>query len=124
RARMSETDLVTIATFSDPPSAEVAAARLRAAGIASRIRADDAGGAYPQLQPVRGVRLQVGAANATRARELLGATEAPPEVIESERETRLAEEKVRGSRPWNIPVLTAFLAGLALGLGLGIALSR
>lgn len=121
---MSEPELMTIATFSDPASAEIAAARLRAAGIASRIRADDAGGAYPQLQGVRGVRLQVGALNAARARELLGETEAPPEVIESERETQLAEEEVRGTRPWNIPVLTAFLAGLALGLGLGVALAR
>lgn len=121
---MSETDLVTIATYSDPPSAEVAAARLRAAGIASRIRSDDAGGAYPQLQSVRGVRLQVGALNAARARTVLGETEAPPEVIESERETRLAEEQVRGKRAWRRPVLTAFLAGLALGLGLGFALAR
>jgi hypothetical protein len=121
---MSEDELVTLATFNDPASAEVAAARLRAAGIASRIRSDDAGGAYPQLQGVRGVKLLVGAVNAARARELLGEAQPPPEVIESERETRLAEEKVRGARHWNAPVVAAFFAGLVLGLGLGAALAR
>jgi hypothetical protein len=121
---MSESELVTVATFSDPASAEVASARLRAAGIAARISADDAGGGYPQLQPLRGVHLQVGALNAARARLVLGESLSPPAVIESEHETRLAEETVRGTRGWDIRVVTAFLAGLALGLGLGAAFAR
>jgi hypothetical protein len=57
---------------------------------------------------VRGVKLLVGAVNAARARAVLGETQPPPEVIESERETRLAEEKVRGARHWNAPVVAAY----------------
>jgi hypothetical protein len=121
---MSDPELVTIATFGDPASAEIASARLRAAGIASRIRSDDAGGGYPQLHGIRGVRLEVGALNAARARAVLGEEHAPPDVIESPRETRLAEEKVREARAWKVPALTAFVVGLALGLGLGMALAR
>ena len=121
---MSESELVTVATFGDPASAEIASARLRAAGIASRIRSDDAGGGYPQLHGIRGVRLEVGAINAARARTVLAENPAPPDVIESPRETQLAEEKVREPRSWNFPALGAFIAGLVLGLGLGLALSR
>jgi len=121
---MSESELVTVATFNDPTSAEIASARLRTAGIASRIRADDAGGGYPQLQQIRGVRLEVGAQHAALARAVLAEVAAPPEVIESARETRLAEQKVHEPRVWNFPVLAAFAAGLALGLCLGIALAR
>jgi hypothetical protein len=121
---MSDSELVTVGTFNDPASAEVAAARLRAAGIAARISADDAGGGYPQLQRLRGVRLQVGALNAARARLVLGESHPPPEVVESEHETRLAEESVRGTRSLDTRVVIAFLAGLALGLGLGAAFAR
>ena len=53
--------------------AEMAAGLLEAEGIDTLIMADDAGGAYPMLQFVRGVRLLVFREDEARAREILAA---------------------------------------------------
>jgi hypothetical protein len=65
---------VRIASFDSRIAAEISRARLEALGIASWIEADDAGGAYPQLQTF-GVRLVVDAEDAYRAREALAGVE-------------------------------------------------
>lgn len=44
--------------------------------------ADDAGGAYPMLQFIRGVRLLVASEDEARARELLKASELQEEDLE------------------------------------------
>jgi hypothetical protein len=53
--------------------AEMAAGLLEAEGIDTLIMADDAGGAYPMLQFVRGVRLLVFKEDEARAREIFAA---------------------------------------------------
>ena len=67
---MSE-KLVAVATYNNATEAELARGRLEAAGIACLIRADDAGGMYPQLQFGRGVRVMVNPADAEAARDIL-----------------------------------------------------
>lgn len=66
-------DAVVVATFPSRILAEMAAQLLAGEGIDSLILADDAGGAYPVLQFLRGVRLLVDAADAFRARQILEA---------------------------------------------------
>jgi hypothetical protein len=53
--------------------AELAAGLLEAEGVEALVLADDAGGNYPMLQFVRGVRVLVAAEDEARARELLAA---------------------------------------------------
>jgi hypothetical protein len=55
--------------------AELAASLLQAEGLAVTIAADDAGGAYPMLQHLRGVRLLVAWEDEARAREIFEALE-------------------------------------------------
>lgn len=50
--------VAVVATFSSRPQAEVARARLEAAGIGASVLGDDAGGLYPNLSTV-GVRVVV-----------------------------------------------------------------
>jgi len=64
-------EAVVAATFQNRVLAEMAAQLLVQEGIESFILADDAGGAYPPLQAVGGVRLLVDARDAARAREIL-----------------------------------------------------
>jgi len=64
-------DAVVIETFSSRAVAELAAGLLESEGIEALVMADDAGGAYPMLQFVRGVRLLVAAEDEERAREIL-----------------------------------------------------
>jgi len=52
---------------------------LESEGVPAMVMADDAGGAYPSLQFVRGVRLMVAAEDAYRAREILKAMEEVPD---------------------------------------------
>ncbi len=73
---MNRDDAVILETFSSRMEAEMAAGLLEAEGIDTLIMADDAGGAYPMLQFVRGVRLLVFKEDEARAREIL---EAVPE---------------------------------------------
>jgi hypothetical protein len=72
-------DAVVLETFPDRISAEMAAGLLQSEGIEAMVVADDAGGAYPMLQFLRGVRLLVAAADRYRAREILAAMEAEGE---------------------------------------------
>ena len=64
-------DSVVVARFATRPEAEMAAELLRSEGIEPLVVLDDAGGAYPMLDLVRGVRLRVTPENEARARELL-----------------------------------------------------
>ncbi len=73
---MNRDDAVILDTFSSRMEAEMAAGLLEAEGIDTLIMADDAGGAYPMLQFVRGVQLLVFKEDEARAREIL---EAVPE---------------------------------------------
>ena len=70
---MNRDDAVILETFSSRMEAEMAARLLEAEGIDTLIMADDAGGAYPMLQFVRGVRLLVFKEDEARAREILAA---------------------------------------------------
>jgi predicted Fe-Mo cluster-binding NifX family protein len=77
-------DAVIIETFRSRIEAEMAASWLEAEGIEVLILADDAGGAYPMLQFLRGVRLLVAPEDEARAKEVLqaleqGASDAPEE---------------------------------------------
>ena len=66
-------DAIVLETFSNRIEAEMAAGLLEAEGIEAWVMADDAGGAYPMLQFVRGVRLMVFKEDEARAREILAA---------------------------------------------------
>ncbi len=68
---------VVIQTFPNRILAGLAASLLEAEGIEAFILADDAGGAYPMLQFLRGVKLLVAPQDEARAREILAA-----EVVE------------------------------------------
>ena len=68
---MTQDDAVVVEKFTSRMEAEMAAGLLEAEGIQAFVSADDAGGAYPQLQYLRGVRLIVFPEDETRAREIL-----------------------------------------------------
>lgn len=70
---MNLDDAIVIETFPNRVLAELAASLLEGDGIEAMVMADDAGGAYPALQFVRGVRLLVASEDEARARELLSA---------------------------------------------------
>ena len=52
-------DAIVLETFSNRIEAEMAAGLLESEGIEAMVMADDAGGTYPMLQFIRGVRLMV-----------------------------------------------------------------
>jgi hypothetical protein len=66
-------DAVVLETFPNRMIAEMAAGLLASEGIEALVLADDAGGAYPMLQFIRGVRLLVAPEDRYRAREILAA---------------------------------------------------
>jgi len=68
---MSSGDRVVLEKFPTRLEAELAAGLLESEGIMTFVMADDAGGTYPPLQFVRGVRLLVFTEDQTRAREIL-----------------------------------------------------
>jgi hypothetical protein len=68
---------VVVATFPNRTLAALAASLLEVEGIETYILADDAGGTYPMLQFLRGVKLLVAPDDEERAREILAA-----EVVE------------------------------------------
>jgi hypothetical protein len=69
---MQEPDQVVVGSFRSRVEAELAQGALDAAGIASVLTADDAGGLYPNLLvPSGGVRLQVRPEDAALATEVL-----------------------------------------------------
>jgi hypothetical protein len=65
--------MVVIRTFLNSLDAEVAKSALTAAGIHSRIRADDCGGVRPHLW-MGGIELLVDEADQALAEEVLGST--------------------------------------------------
>jgi hypothetical protein len=70
---MNLDDAVVLETFPNRIAAEMAAGLLESEGIEAMVLADDAGGAYPMLQFIRGVRLLVAPEDQYRAREILAA---------------------------------------------------
>jgi hypothetical protein len=68
---MNLDDAIVLETFASRIEAEMAAGLLESEGVEAMVLADDAGGAYPSLQFVRGVRLMVAAEDAYRARQIL-----------------------------------------------------
>lgn len=78
---MNLDDAVVLETFPNRISAEMAAGLLESEGIEATIMADDAGGAYPMLQFIRGVRLLVAPEEEARAREILAAMAAHEDLV-------------------------------------------
>lgn len=81
---MNLDDAVILKTFPSRMEAGIAAGLLESEGIEVMVLADDAGGAYPMLQFVRGVRLLVAPEDEAQAREILTAMETGEVVKESE----------------------------------------
>jgi hypothetical protein len=75
---MTHDEAVVVEKFFNRLEAEMAAGLLESEGIQAFVQADDAGGAYPPLQHLRGVRLIVFPEDADRAREILAAWRQPP----------------------------------------------
>ncbi|MBM4283820.1 MAG: DUF2007 domain-containing protein [Deltaproteobacteria bacterium] len=73
-----EQELEVVATFPNRVAAEMAAGFLEGEGIEAFVSLDDAGGAYPVLQWLQGVRLLVAKEDEKRAREALAALQATP----------------------------------------------
>jgi hypothetical protein len=72
-------DAIVLETFASRIEAEMAAGLLESEGVEAMVLADDAGGAYPMLQFIRGVRLMVYREDEARAREILKDMEEPVE---------------------------------------------
>jgi hypothetical protein len=68
---MNLDDAIVLETFASRIEAEMAAGLLESEGVPALVLADDAGGAYPSLQFVRGVHLLVATEDQYRAREIL-----------------------------------------------------
>jgi hypothetical protein len=66
-------DAVVLEIFYNRIEAEIAAGLLESEGIETMVMADDAGGTYPMLQFIRGVKLMVAPEDKARAREILDA---------------------------------------------------
>ncbi|MCX5890957.1 MAG: DUF2007 domain-containing protein [Deltaproteobacteria bacterium] len=76
---MNLDDAIVLETFASRIEAEMAAGLLESEGVEAMVMADDAGGAYPMLQFIRGVRLLVYREDEARAREILKDMEAVPD---------------------------------------------
>jgi hypothetical protein len=74
-------DAIVLETFPNRLEAEMAAGLLDSEGIEAMVLADDAGGAYPMLQFVRGVRLLVFKEDEARAKEILAAMAAGGDLV-------------------------------------------
>ena len=79
---MNLDDAIVLETYANRIEAEMAAGLLESEGVEAIVMADDAGGAYPSLQFVRGVRLLVYREDEARAREILRDMEEPGEPPE------------------------------------------
>ena len=79
---MNLDDAIVLETFASRIEAEMAAGLLESEGVEAMDKADDAGGAYPMLQFIRGVRLMVYREDEARAREILKDMEEPGEPPE------------------------------------------
>ncbi len=78
---MTLDDAVVLETFPNRIAAEMAAGLLESEGIEALVMADDAGGTYPMLQFIRGVKLMVAAEDEARAREILAAMEEAGDLV-------------------------------------------
>ena len=74
-------DAVVLETFPNRMEAEMAQGILEAEGIEAMVMADDAGGAYPMLQFIRGVKLMVAPEDKARAQEIMAAMEDGGDLI-------------------------------------------
>jgi hypothetical protein len=74
-------DAVVLQTFYNRIEAEIAQGILEGEGIEATIMADDAGGTYPMLQFIRGVKLMVAPEDKLRAQEVLAAMEDGGDLI-------------------------------------------
>ena len=79
---MNLDDAIVLETFPNRIVAEMAAGLLESEGVEAMVMADDAGGAYPMLQFIRGVRLLVAKEDEAQAREILAAMAAGGEPAE------------------------------------------
>jgi hypothetical protein len=77
-------DAIVLETFASRIEAEMAAGLLESEGVEAMVLADDAGGAYPMLQFIRGVRVMVYREDEARAREILQDMAEPVEPVEPE----------------------------------------
>lgn len=90
---MTQDEAVVVEKFFTRLEAEMAAGVLESEGIQAFVSADDAGGAYPPLQHLRGVRLIVFPEDADRAREILADWRQPQTPgLEDEAEDESEEE--------------------------------
>lgn len=64
-------ELVTIASFPDLPEAELAKERLESESIPAFVLHEGSAGVLPGVATVSGVKVQVSASDAARAREIL-----------------------------------------------------
>ena len=78
---MNRDDAVILETFPNRIEAEMAAGLLTSEGIEAMVMADDAGGTYPMLQFIRGVRLMVFKEDEARAQEILVAMAAGGDLV-------------------------------------------
>jgi hypothetical protein len=74
-------DAVVLETFHSRIEADMAQGILEEEGIETVVMADDAGGTYPMLQFVRGVKLLVAAEDKFRAQEILAAMQDGGDLI-------------------------------------------
>ena len=81
---MNLDDAIVLETFASRIEAEMAAGLLESEGVEAMVMADDAGGAYPMLQFIRGVRLMVYREDEARAREILRDMAEPVEAPEDQ----------------------------------------
>lgn len=78
---MNLDDTIVLETFPTRIAAEMAAGLLESEGVEALVMADDAGGTYPMLQFIRGVKLMVAAEDEARAREILAAMEEAGDLV-------------------------------------------
>lgn len=93
-----EEKIVIIEIFPTRELAELAATKLEAHGIECWVKADDAGGMYPNLALTGGVRLQVRASDAERASAVIKSEAALSETFESEATTENAASEAPSSK--------------------------
>lgn len=110
---------VVVASYSSRGDAEIARDRLDEAGIAAFVRADDAGGMYPQLQWSNGVHLAVLDRERDRAHRILHEADMLPRSVK--REPDEAEDPLAEATAWSgIRALLLVFAVIAAIMILGI----
>ncbi len=104
---MNPDKTVAVKTYTSGIAARTAASHLESEGIEVYIQEDDAGGAHPQLQMARGVRLLVNSADLKKAEKILN-------EIEEEDAGKVAQQDQRKrSKSITIFLVAFFLLGFA-----------